>query len=124
MASAFGAFPLRYDDAANSLLDQPLGYSTLLKICPDGLPCRTKDLPNLREYSEYVGVHFYCGGAETFTNGMPVIDLCGLPGVQADVSFRNFDARFQLINSSPSNPQSLFSEEWKMMFCRVFRLVR
>jgi len=50
LASAFGAFPLRYDDAVNPLLNQPLSFSALLKIRPDGLPCGTKDLPNLREY--------------------------------------------------------------------------
>ncbi|MBI3934573.1 MAG: hypothetical protein HY316_07745 [Acidobacteria bacterium] len=109
LVSAFGSFPLRYNEAVNPLLDQPLGYSSLLKIRPDALPCGTKDLPNLRLYTEYVGVHFYCGGQETLTNGMPVIDLYGLPGAEADVSFRNFDARFQLTNSSPSNPQTLLS---------------
>ena len=109
LAPAFGAFPLRYGDAANPLLDQPLGYSTLLNIRPDGLPCGTKDLPNLRYYSEYAGVRFYCGGDMTLRRGMPAIDLYGLPGAQADVSFRNFDARLQLTNSSPSNPQNLSS---------------
>ena len=109
LTSAFGAIPLRYDEAANPLLDQPLGYGSLLNIRPDALPCGVKDLPNLRVYTEYVGVHFYCGGPETMTYGMPVVDLYGLPGAEANLSFRNFDARFQLTNSSPANPQSLAS---------------
>ncbi len=110
LTSAFGSYPLRYDETANALLDQPLGYSTYLKIRPDALPCGTKDLPNLRIYTEYVGVHFYCGGPETLTNGQIPVSLYGLPGAEMDVSWHSWDGRFQLTNSSPSNPQGLNSD--------------
>jgi hypothetical protein len=109
MVSAFGAFPLRYDDTANPLIDRPLGYGALLQMRPDALPCGTKDLPNLRYYEHYEGVMFYCGGSRAETYGMPAIDLYGIPAVEADLSIRQFDARFQLTNSSPANPQSLLS---------------
>ena len=110
LVSAFGSYPLRYDDAANPLLDQPLGYSTYLQIRPDALPCGTKDLPNLRFYSEYVGVHFYCGGSETLTHGQIPVSLYGLPGAEIDLSWHSWDGRVQLTNSSPSNPQGLDSD--------------
>jgi hypothetical protein len=110
LSAAFGAFPMRYDEASNPLLDEPLAYSNLLVIRPDALPCGVKDLPNLRYYAEYVGVHFYCGGPETMTHGVQPVTLYGLPGVEIDLSLHNLDARFQLTNSSPSNPQSLGSD--------------
>ena len=65
LSSAFGSFPLRYDETDNPLLDQPLGYSAYLHIRPDALPCGVRDLPNLRSYTEYSGVRFYCGGQMT-----------------------------------------------------------
>jgi hypothetical protein len=37
LASAFGSFPLRYDDTENPLLDQPTSHSTYLKLRPDQL---------------------------------------------------------------------------------------
>jgi signal transduction histidine kinase len=43
LTSAFGEFPLRYDDAANPMLDQPLPYPHL-KLRPDQLPCGVADL--------------------------------------------------------------------------------
>jgi hypothetical protein len=109
MTSAFGEFPVRYDDSMNPLIDQPLGYGSLLKIRPDALPCGTKDLPNLRYYEEYAGVHFYCGGPMTEMNGTPAVNLYGIPGAEVDLSLRRFDARFQITNSAPSNPQALVS---------------
>src|SRR5262249_17937684 len=43
LASAFGSFPLRYDDMANPLPDQPLSYRSRLRIRPDQLPCGVND---------------------------------------------------------------------------------
>jgi hypothetical protein len=110
LSSAFGSFPLRYDETDNPLLDQPLGYSAYLHIRPDALPCGVRDLPNLRSYTEYSGVRFYCGGQMTLAPGLLPVTLYGLPGIEMDASFHGWDARFQLTNSSPANPQSLFSE--------------
>jgi hypothetical protein len=39
LASAFGSFPLRYDDAENPLLDERIGYATYLKLRADQLTC-------------------------------------------------------------------------------------
>ena len=43
LTSAFGSFPIRYDDMANPLIDQPLAYRTELKLSPaqhgEELPC-------------------------------------------------------------------------------------
>lgn len=79
LASAFGSFPLQYDDASNPLLDQPLPYLYLD-------PAR--------------GIQGYSWAPVT---------LYGLPGAEADVSWRRLDGRFQLTNSSPYYPRSLFS---------------
>jgi hypothetical protein len=38
LTSAFGAFPLHYDDADNPLLDQPLSYIQTLTLRADQLP--------------------------------------------------------------------------------------
>ena len=46
----------------------------------------------------------------TLTPGLLPITLYGLPGAELDVSYDHWDARFQLTNSSPANPQSLLSE--------------
>src|SRR5260370_29356795 len=43
LSSAFGSFPLRYDDAENPLLDQPLSYIQTLTLRHDQLPCGVPD---------------------------------------------------------------------------------
>ena len=107
LASAFGAYPLRYDSAANPLLDAPLPYASYLAFRPDQLPCGVADL--LRQ-SNYDAVGFSCGGASTQRYGVWPVTLYGLPGAELDYSIHRLDARFQLTNSSPSNPQSLISD--------------
>lgn len=82
LPTAFGAFPLRYDDTANPLLDQPLPY-TYLRLFPRG--------------------------AGTNSYGLTPATLYGLPGAETDLSWRRLDARFQLTNSSPYDPKSLFA---------------
>jgi hypothetical protein len=79
LASAFGSFPLQYSDAANALLDQPLPYNYLVPA----------------------------GHAESY--GLMPVTLYGLPGAEIDLSWRRVDARFQLTNSSPYNPLSLWA---------------
>lgn len=106
LASAFGAFPLHYDDADNPLLDQPLPYSAYLKLRADQLPCGVNDLLG----QPYVGsANYACGGASGDAEGLMPVTLYGLPGVEADLSTHKIDARIQLTNSSPANPQSLLS---------------
>ena len=79
LASAFGFFPLQYDDAANTLLDQPLPY-TYLEPGPGGKPY-----------------------------GLMPVTLYGLPGAEIDFSWQRLDTRFQLTNSSPYNPKGFFA---------------
>jgi hypothetical protein len=102
LPTAFGAFPLRYDDAANPLLDQPLPY-TYLKLRPDQLPC------GITDFSPAPNVVFHCGGGQGETYGVQPATLYGLPGAEIGLSWHRLDARFQLTGSSPANPRSLFA---------------
>ena len=106
LTSAFGSFPVHYDDADNPLLDQPLPYSTYLSLHANQLPCGAKDLAG-QEYWGSTGYH--CGGSAAPDEGLTPATLYGLPGIEADVSRRKIDARLQLTNSSPANPQTLWS---------------
>jgi len=83
LATAFGSFPLHYDDADNPLLDQPLSYVTYLK------PTQS------------------AAGSNSY--GYTPVTLYGLPGIEVDLSVHNADARVQLTNSSPANPHNLLS---------------
>lgn len=107
LTSAFGAFPLHYDDAANWLLDQPLSYGSYLKIRPDQLPCGASDFSSGSTYP--LDVDFHCGGTEAESYGITPVTLYGLPGAELDFSIHRLDARIQLTNSSPANPQSFLS---------------
>jgi hypothetical protein len=106
LASAFGAFPLHYDDADNPLLDQPLPYAAYLNLRADQLPCGVSDLLG-QQYAS--SPNYACGGASGGGEGLMPVTLYGLPGVELDVSSHKIDARLQLTNSSPVNPQSLLS---------------
>jgi hypothetical protein len=106
LTSAFGSFPVHYDDADNPLLDQPLPYSTYLNLHANQLPCGVNDLVG-QEYWGSAGYH--CGGSSVADEGLTPATLYGLPGIEADVSTHKVDARFQLTNSSPANPQTLWS---------------
>jgi hypothetical protein len=107
LPSAFGSFPLRYDDTVNPLLDQPLGYTYIVKLRPDQLPCGVGDLMHQHTYPLYI--EHYCGGATDQRSGMTAVTLEGLPGAEVSGSWKKVDARFQLTNSSPANPQDLRS---------------
>ena len=107
LASAFGSFPLRYDDAENPLLDEPIGYATYLTLRADQLPCSAEDLIEAGEYGW--ALKYHCGGATASSEGLMPATLYGLPGIEVDLSTRKFDTRFQLTNSSPANPHGLLS---------------
>jgi hypothetical protein len=103
LSSAFGAFPLHYDDADNALLDQPLSYVQTLTLRNDQLPCGVAGLL----WQNYGYVSSSCGGAAGGGEGLTPVSLYGLPGVQAEVSSHQFDGRLQVTSGSPSNPLSL-----------------
>lgn len=102
LSSAFGAFPPRYDDTENALLDQPLQYISQVGVSASQLPCGVKDLTS----QEYGSLWFYCGGAPGWTSGITPVTLYGLTGAEADFSGYHFDGRFQVTAGSPASPQS------------------
>jgi hypothetical protein len=99
LTTAFGSFALRYDDADNPVIDQPLSYITILPLRADQLECGTNDL--LRQ--SYGAVAALCGGTPGIGPGVTPLPLYGMDGVQADVSTRHFDGRLQMTTRSPSN---------------------
>jgi len=101
MVTAFGSFPLRYDDAQNSLMDQPLAYITEVPLRTGQLACGTSDL--LKQH--YGSVAANCGGEVGRGPGLTPVTLYGLPAAQAEISVRRFDARVQMTTSSPANPE-------------------
>jgi hypothetical protein len=101
LSSAFGSFPLRYDDSVNPLLDQPLSYITEVPLRADQLPCGTGDV--LRQHYGFVGNS--CGGASGYGPGLTPVTTYALPGIQAEASILRFDMRVQATDGSPSNPQ-------------------
>jgi hypothetical protein len=102
MVTAFGSFPLRYDDAENPLMDQPLAYITELPIRGDQLSCGTNDLL----WQHYGYVQAGCGGESGGGPGITPVTLYGIPAAQAEISVHRFDARVQMTNSSPAYPES------------------
>ena len=106
LTSAFGSFPLQYDDAKTVFPNPPPSYVTNLPLRPDQLPCGVKDLL----WQKYgADVDFYCGGAHNGAYGMFPVTLYGLPSIQAELSMSRLDARLQITNSSPANPQGFLS---------------
>jgi hypothetical protein len=103
LSSAFGAFPLHYDDADNALLDQPLSYIQTLSLRNDQLPCGVGGL--LQQHYGYVSNP--CGGPAGGEEGLTPVTLYGLPGVEADISSHKVDARIQITSGSPSDPLSV-----------------
>ncbi len=106
LSSAFGLFPLEYDDAKMPLIDAPAPYIANLPLRPDQRPCGVADLLR-QDYGS--AVNYGCGGSETERYGQTPVTLDGLPSLEADLSIDRIDARFQVANSSPANPQPLTS---------------
>lgn len=104
LSSAFGLFPIEYDDAKMPLIDAPQLYTNYLPLRPDQLPCGVNDILRQTYGSE---VEYGCGGADVERNGMSSVTLYGLPAVELETSFSRIDARLQITNSSPMNPHGL-----------------
>lgn len=115
MTSAFGLFPSEYRDQDMPLIDAPPPYVATLPLRPDQQPCGLWDLA-AQEYDSPIS--FRCGGSATAAYGLVPVSLYAIPAAEADISISRFDARVQLTNSSPSNPQPLASRsqypQWTM----------
>ena len=106
LSSAFGSFPIEYDEAKMPLIDAPLVYTANLPIRPDQLPCGVNDIVR-QEYDESIVNH--CGGSTEERYGLTPVTLYGLPSVEVQASLGQMDARLQVTNSSPANPHGLLS---------------
>jgi len=80
LTTAFGSYPLRYDDAQNPLIDQPVTYVALV-------PVR------------------YNNGWAYVNEAFTPVTVYGIPAAEADASIGRFDARAQLSGGSPSYPE-------------------
>lgn len=103
MASAFGSFPLHYDDADNALLDQPLSYIEYLSLRNDQLPCGVVDVLGQNPFN----ITNHCGGPVGGSEGITPVNLYGMPAIQAEVSSHRLDGRIQIASGSPATPLSL-----------------
>lgn len=106
LSSAFGLGPLEYDDATMPLIGPPPIYEMTLPLRSDQLPCGVKDLL-WQSYGSDVTLH--CGGSAAEGYGIMPVTLYGLPGLEGELSWKRIDARLEITNSSPANPQSLLS---------------
>ncbi|HEY7307613.1 MAG TPA: hypothetical protein VH601_26045 [Bryobacteraceae bacterium] len=106
LTSAFGLGPVEYDDARMPLVGPPPVYESHLPLRADQLPCGVRDLL-WQSYGSEVKLH--CGGSADESYGLAPVTLYGLLGAEAEVSWNRVDARLQITNSSPANPQPLLS---------------
>jgi len=110
MASAFGSFPLRYDDRDNPLIDHPLSYTTQLPIRGDQLICNTGELLQ----QSYGSVAGGCGGVPGRGPGLIPVTLYGLPGFEVEAAAKHYDLRTQITMRSPST-----SSHWTTRFSNL-----
>jgi hypothetical protein len=113
LASAFGLYPLDYDDAKTWFIEPPPQYTATLPLRPDQLPCSIYNVLN-RGYEE--SVRFRCNGPTADRYGIVPVTLYGIPGFETQVSWNRMDARLQVTNSSPANPQSLLSRSQSLQW--------
>jgi hypothetical protein len=106
LATAFGHYPLEYDDAKSPFIDPPTLYTTNLPIRADQIPCQVRDIVR-QSYGD--DIQFGCGGSTAQAYGLTPSALYGVPGVEAQISWNRLDVRVQITNSSPANPQSFLS---------------
>lgn len=106
LSSAFGLFPLEYDDAKTPFVNPPAIYIANLPLRADQLACGAGDLLFQPYGSE---VEYNCGGSRSQSYGLVPVTLYGLPAIETDLSWRRLDARVQITNSSPANPEGFAS---------------
>lgn len=107
ISSAFGLFPIDYDDFKMPLINPPLAYTANLPLRADQVPCGVEDII-WQTYDS--GVAYHCGGSTAGRYGLTPVTLYGLPSIEVQMSVSRFDGRLQITNSSPVNPHGLFSE--------------
>lgn len=108
MISAFGDFSRRYSDTANPLIDMPQPYGSYLLLRPDELPCANYDLQHQQSVHPNISA-YHCAPWESYSYGILPVSPYGVFGAEVDWNVGKWDARFQLANSSPSNPQTILS---------------
>ena len=115
LPTAFGHFTSRYNDRDNPLIDSPLAYGSYLLLRPDSIPHTIYDFEHQQEghpnISAYHGNH-----SEGYAYGILPVNPYGVFAVETDLTWRRLDARFQLANSSPSNPQKIGSSSQAAQF--------
>jgi hypothetical protein len=109
LATAFGALASRYSDLQNPLVDAPQPYGSYLLLRPNSIPCSNYDLEHQQQVHPNVSA-YHCTRPESYSYGILPVTPYGLTGAEVSVNFGKVDARIQLTNSSPSNPQSVFSK--------------
>jgi hypothetical protein len=103
LSSAFGSFPVHYDDMDNPVLDQPLSYITEIPVRPDQIPCGTADLLQ----QAYGWVQNSCGGLPGWKGGLTPATLYAIPGAEIDAQAGRVDARLQVTSGTPAVPQAI-----------------
>jgi hypothetical protein len=107
LVSAFGLYPIEYDDAKTPFIEPPPSYTVNLPLRPDQRPCNSYEVSD-QSYGD--DVQFNCGGSTKERYGIVPVTLYGIPGFETQLSWARVDARLQITNSSPANPQSLLSQ--------------
>src|SRR5437764_6457582 len=113
LSSAFGHFPIEYDDAKTALIEPPSMFIGNLPLRPDQLACGVRNII-WQEYDEPIA--FSCGGSTAERYGIVPVTLYGIPGLETQLSWNRVDARVQMANSSPANPQSLLSRSQSLQW--------
>jgi len=108
LLTAFGNFATRYNDRDNALIDAPLANGSYVLLRPDLIPCSISDIEHQQRIHPNVSA-YHCNHLESYTYGILPITPYGVFGSEVDVNWRRLDARVQLANSSPSNPQKIAS---------------
>jgi len=115
LPTVFGHLTTRYDDRDNPLIDSPLAYGSYLLLRPDLIPCSNYDFEHQQEVHPNVAA-FHCKNKESYAYGILPVNRYGLFAVEADFTWQRLDARLQLANSSPSNPQKISSSSQAAQF--------
>lgn len=108
LPTAFGQFAIRYNDRDNALLDAPMAYGSYLLLRPDQIPCTIFDLEHQQRVHPNISA-YHCNNDESYAYGVLPVTPYGVFGAEVDLTWHRLDARLQLANSSPSNPQKLTS---------------